>query len=278
MSRREQLKYACTVWQSKKGIALPITFLVMFVSLTLLISTTYFFAISRISSESILLKVSAAKQDMFSLENSITSVTWSPGSSQIYYFDNWEGTLMTAPDDRRLVINVTDNSFYDIVFNSTIGSIIYTLPASGAQNEDFYPKGDSRAIVNQSASTMTQLHIFRDTESQRVMISYRPLAFSSSIASNNGKPVNNIRIYIINLNSSQPFTLQGNFHIKIACINVTSTTGSYDFLYQITFLTVKSILNNVGDTVVLPISSSEEGAIVNLEIVTCNVQLQRTGV
>ncbi len=250
----------------------------MFVSLTLLISTTYFFAISRISSESILLKVSAAKRSMFSLENSIASVTWSPGSSQIYYFDNWEGTLMTAPGDKRLVINVTDNSFYDIVFNSTIGSIIYTLPASGAQNEDFYPKGDSRAIVNQSASTMTQLHIFRDTESQRVMISYRPLAFSSPIASNNGKPVNNIRIYIINLNSSQPFTLQGNFHIKIACINVTSTTGSYDFLYQITSLTVKSILDNVGDTVALPISSSEEGAIVNLEIVTCNVQLQRTGV
>ena len=278
MSRREQLKYTCTVWQSKRGIALPITFLVMFVSLTLLISTTYFFAISRISSESILLRVSGAKQDMFSLENSIASVTWSPGSSQIYYFDNWEGTLMMVPGDRRLVINVTDNSFYDIVFNSTIGSIIYTLPASGAQNEDFYPKGDSRAIVNQSASTMTQLHIFRDTESQRIMISYRPLAFSAPIASNNGKPVNNIRIYIINLNSSQPFTLQGNFHIKIACINVTSTTGSYDFLYQITFLTVKSTLDNVGDTVALPISSSEEGAIVNLEIVMCNVQLQRTGV
>ena len=250
----------------------------MFVFLTLLVSTTYFFAINRISSESVLLKVSAAKQDMFSLESSIASVTWSPGSSQIYYFNNHEGTLKMAPDDKRLVINITDNSFYDIVFNSTIGSITYTLPSSSAQNEDFYPKGDGRVIVNQSGSIMTQLHLFRDIESQQIIISYRPLASSSLVASDNGKPANNLRIYVINLNSSQPFTFQGNFHVRIACLNVTCTTESYDFQEQIAFLTVKATLDNVIGAVALPISSNEEGATVNLEIVTCNIQLQRTGV
>lgn len=250
----------------------------MFVFLTLLISATYFFAINRISSESILLKVSAAKQDMFSLESSIASVTWSPGSSQIYYFNNHEGTLKMAPDGKRLVINITDNSFHDIVFNSTIGSITYTLPSSSAQNEDFYPKGDSRAIVNKSGSTMTQLHLLRDLESQQITISYRPLASSSPMASDNGKPANNLRIYIVNLNSSPPLTFQGNFHVRIACLNVTCTTEIYDFEDEVTFLTVKATLDDVIDAVALPISSNEEGATVNVEIVTCNVQLQRTGV
>ena len=185
MNRRERQTLAATIWQSRKGVAIPITFLVMFVSLTLLICTTYFFAINRINSESSLLKVSSAKKGMFSFENSVASVTWSPGSSQIYYFGNYEGILTTAPEDKRLVINVTDGSFHDIVFNSTIGSVTYTLPASSAQNEDFYPKGDSRVIVNQSASTMTQLHIFVDTESQQIKLSYRPLASSSPIASSN---------------------------------------------------------------------------------------------
>jgi len=276
MSRRGHQRKLSNLWQSRKGTAIPITFLVMFVSLTLLISTTYYFAISRISSKSVLLKVSAAKLSMFSLENSIASVTWSPGSSQIYHFENGEGTLMIAPDDKRLVINITDKD--DIAFNSTIGSIICTLPASSAQNDDFYPKGDSRVMVNQSSSTMTQLHSFRGAESQKITLSYRPLASSAPIASNDGKPVNNVRIYIINLNSSQSFTLQGNFHLKIACVNVTCTTRSYDFLNQITCLTVKCILDDVRGTVSLPISSNEEGAIVNLEIVICNVQLQRTGV
>ena len=164
------------------------------------------------------------------------------------------------------------------MFNITIGSVTYTLPSSSAQDEDFYPKGDSRVIVNQSGSTMTQLHLFRNMGSQQIVISYRPLASSSLMASDNGKPANNLRIYIINLNSSQPFTIQGNFHARIACLNVTCTTESYDFQDQIAFLTVKATLDNVIGAVELPISSNEEGATVNLEIVTCNIQLQRTGV
>jgi hypothetical protein len=249
----------------------------MFVSLSLLVSATYILAINRIGSESTLLKVSTAKQDMFSLEGTITSVVWSPGSSQKYYFSHHEGLLKVAPDDKRLILNITDSSSYDIVFNSTIGSVTYTLPASSMQNEDFYPKGDKRVIVNQSGTTLTQLHLFRDVESQQIIISYRPLASSSPIASDNGKPTNSLRIYIINLNSSQAFTFQGNFYIRVTCINTTVTTKVYDFQNTIDYLTVKCILDNVLGAVALPISSNEQGAIVNLELVTCNIQLQRTG-
>ncbi|UCG45670.1 MAG: hypothetical protein JSV58_02520 [Candidatus Bathyarchaeota archaeon] len=275
--RTRQQNRQSKIWQSKRGIAIPITFLVMFVSLSLLVSATYILAINRIGSESTLLKVSTAKQDMFSLESAIASIVWSPGSSQSYYFSNHEGVLNVTPDDKRLILNITDFSFYDIAFNSTIGSITYTLPASNAQSEDFYPKGDKRVIVNQSGSTLTQLHLFRDAESQQIIISYRPLASSSPIASDNGKPANSLRIYIINLNSSQAFTFQGSFYVRIGCVNTTATTKVYDFQNPIESLTVKCNLDNVYGAVALPISSNEQGATVNLELVTCNIQLRRTG-
>ncbi|UCC33981.1 MAG: hypothetical protein JSW53_02980, partial [Candidatus Bathyarchaeota archaeon] len=91
---RENRKLTQTIWKSRKGIAIPVTFLVMFVSLTLLVATTYYFAVNRINAESITLKVSVAKRSMFSLEDSIASIVWAPGSFQIFHFSNREGTLM----------------------------------------------------------------------------------------------------------------------------------------------------------------------------------------
>jgi len=265
-------------WLSKKGMAIPVTFLILFVSLSLIISLTYYLAVSRVNSRSQLLRVSAAKQNMFSLENSIASVAWSPGSSKVHSFDDYGGNFVVEPEAKRLLINVTDNSFYDVVFNSSVGKAVYALSPSEYMIITVFLEGDNRVIVNQSTSTMTQLYESEGTESPEITLSYRPLASSTEIGSSDGKPLNNLRIYILNLNSSQTFTFQGNFYLRIDCVNVTSTLQSYNFSYPITSLSVKATLDGVGGEVLLPISSSAEGALVNLEIITCEVQLQKTGV
>jgi len=275
--RNDLEKAPSRLWLSKKGMAIPVTFLILFVSLSFVISLTYYFAVSKINSKSQLLKVSAAKQGMLYLEDSIASVAWSPGSSQIYSFDDCGGKFRVEPEAKSLLINLTDNSFYDIVFNSSVSKAVYELPPSESQDDNLFLKGDNRVVINQSRSTMTQLYISQGTESREVTLCYRPLASSTEVGSNDGKPVNSLRIYVISLNSSQNMTLQGNFYLEITCLNVTSSSRSYNFTYQINSLLVKVNFDGVSGEVSLPVSSSEEGALVNVEIVTCDIRLQRVG-
>jgi len=277
--KRNDLKKASSrLLLSKKGMAIPVTFLILLVSLSFIISLTYCLAVSKVNSRSQLLKVSAAKQGMLYLEDSIASVAWSPGSSQVYSFDDCGGKLRVEPEAKNLLINLTDNSFYDIVFNSSVGKAVYELPPSESQYDSLFLKGDSRVVINQSRSTMTQLHISQGAEFREITLCYRPLASSTEIGSSGGKPVNSLRIYVINLNSSQDTTLQGNFHLEVTCLNVTSSSRSYNFTYQITSLLVKVDFDGVSGEVSLPISSNVEGALVNMEIVTCDIRLRSVGV
>jgi len=103
------------------------------------------------------------------------------------------------------------------------------------------------------------------------------LAGSTVTGSSNGKPVNNLRIYIINLNSSQSIARLGNFRLKVTCINVTSNWQTYNFSYPVTSLSVKADLDGTLGEVSLPISSNAQGAIVNLETVTCNIKMEDIG-
>jgi len=275
----ENLKRASSrFWLSKKGIAIPVTFLMLFVSLTFLISITYCFAIMRVNSEGGSLKASAAKRGMLSLENSIMSVAWSPGSSETCSFEDYGGKFKVEPEGKRLIINVTDGSFSENIFNGSVGKIVYELTPSRSQISNFFLKGDSRVIINQSSFSMAQLYVSPGSEFQEVTLCYRPFASSAVIGSSGGKPVNNLRIYVINLNSSQSLTLTGEFRLKVTCVNVTSTLRSYNFSYQIESLMVKVNFDGVNGTVSLPVSSNAEGAIVKLEIVTCNIKLQNIGV
>ena len=276
-SRRHPKKAPSRFWLSKRGMAIPVTFLILFVSLSLIISLTYYLAVSRINSKSQLLKVSAAKQGMLYLEDSIASVAWSPGSSQVYSFDDCGGKLRVEPDAKSLLINLTDNSFYDIVFNSSVGKAVYELPPSESQDDNLFLKGDNRVVINQSRFTMTQLYISQGAESPETTLCYRPLVSSTEVGSSGGKPVNSLRIYVISLNSSQNITLQGSFYLEIACLNVTYSPRSYNFSYQINSLLVKVDFDGATGEVSLPISSNAEGALVNLEIVTCDIRLQRVG-
>jgi len=208
----------------------------------------------------------------------VASVVWSPGSSQIYSFDDCGGKLRVEPEAKSLLINLTDNSFYDVVFNGSVGNTVYELPPSESLDDNLFLKGDNRVVINQSRSTMTQLYISRGAESREITLCYRPLASSTETGPNNGKPVNSLRIYIINLNSSQDIKLEGNFNLEITCLNVTTSLRSYNFTYQINSLLVEVNFDGVGGEVSLPVSSGTEGALVNVEIVTCNIRLRRVGV
>ncbi|MFQ6068842.1 MAG: hypothetical protein ACE5KD_04775 [Candidatus Bathyarchaeia archaeon] len=277
MKKRRCEKKSLNFWSSRGGIALPVTFLMLFVSLILLISATYYFSISRINAKTQALKVSGVEQEMLSLEKVVKFVAWSPGSYEIYEFGDFGGEFGVVPNAKRLVLNLTDDSsFYDVFFNSSLGKVIYELPPSEIQ-DNLFLKGDSRVIVNQSSSTMTQLYISQGAEYYEITLSYRPLAGSTVTGSSNGKPINNQRVYIVNLNSSQNITRLGNFRLKVSCVNVTSSWQSYNFSYSITSLLVKAGLDGANDEVSLPISSNAQGAIVNLETVICNVRMEDVG-
>jgi len=250
----------------------------LFVSLTVVVSATYYFAVSKINTESQDLKVSAAKQSMLSLESSIQSISWSPGAYEIYEFDDFGGSLRVEPTAKRLIMNLTGTSFNDVFFNSSIGKVAYELPPSEVSDDNVFLKGDNRVVLNQSSSTMAQLYVSLGTRTYEMTLSYRPLAGSTLTDSSQEKPTNTIRIYVINLNSSQTLNLQGNFRLKTVCTDVTSVTRNYNFTSPITSLTLQVNLDGTNGTVVLPISSNVNGTFVNLETMVCNVKIQDGGV
>jgi hypothetical protein len=175
------------------------------------------------------------------------------------------------------MLNLTDNSSFDeVVFNGYVGEIAYELPPSETQDNIFL-KGDNRAIVNQSSSTMAQVYISKGSAHYEMTITYRPSAGSTVTYSSDGKPVNNLRIYMINLNSSESITRRGNLRLKATCLYVTSTWQSYNFSQPVTSLSIKADADGTLGSVSLPISSDAQGAVVNLETVICTVKIEEVG-
>lgn len=264
---------------SKKALAIPVTYLILFSSLLAIISLTYSFAVAKISARGSLLKASIAKQNMQVLDNAVHSVLWSFEASKVVYMDNCGGTFQVEPTAKNLVVNFTDGeSFYDIVFNSSVGKVLYKLEASEFNYDSLFLRGDSRAIINQSAFTMTQLYVVTGDDAKELTLCYRPSAIAVDIGTSNGKPLNLVRLYVINLNSSQSLTLREKFYLKVTSVNVTTTTRQYEFNQSVSSLALKAVFGGFLNTVWLPISSNTEGAIVNLEVIVCNVKIQKAGV
>jgi len=263
---------------SRRAIALPVTFLMLFVSLIVLITATYYFSITKISARTLALKTAGVEQEMLSLEKTIKVVSWSPGAYEIYEFGDFGGKFRALPTARSLILNITDNtSFYDVFYDSSIGKILYELPPSEEALDNVFLKGDSRAIVNQSSSTTTQLYIVQGTEYYELTLSYRPLASSAATGLSGGKPTNSVRVYIVNLNASESITRLGTFPLKASCLTVTSTLRSYNLSSQLTSISVIADLDNVVSEVSLPVSSNGQGAIINLETIVCNIKIEDVG-
>lgn len=277
MKRHACKEQSLVFWSSRRGIALPATFLMLFVSLILLISATYYFSMIKISAKSQALKALSAEQEMLSLEKIIKFVAWSPGASEIYELSDSGGRFEVVPSAKRLVLNLTDDySFYDVFFDNSIGKAVYEIPSSETQDV-FFLKGDSRVIVNQSSSTVTQLYISQSPGYLEITLSYRPLAGSSVTDFSGIKPVNNLRIYIVNLNSSQGITRLGGLRLKVSCTTVTSNSRSYNFSFPMSSLTIRVDLGGSLGEVSVPISSNAQGAMVNLETVICRVKIEEVG-
>jgi len=265
--------------QSKKALAIPVTYLILFVSLMAIISVTYSFAVVKISVRGALLKISVAKQNMQLLDDAVRSVAWSFGASGVVYMDDCGGVFQTEPTAKTLVLNFTDNqSFYDIAFNSSVGKAFHKLEPSESDYDGLFIRGDNRAIINQSAFTVTQLYFGIGDDAKELTLCYRPSATAASIGTCNGKPLNLIRVHIINLNSSQNLMLREEFYLKVTSLNVTTVTRQYEFNVSVSSLALRANFDGTLTTVWLPISSISEGALVNLEIVVCNVKIQRAEV
>ena len=258
---------------SNKGLATPVSLSFLIFSFTILTMATYYVAISSVSTRSSRLSYAAAKQDMLALEDTIRSVSWSSGSSLIKEFQGHGGEFETKPDDRRLIINVSIGSTSEIIFNSTIGYVRYELPAADRNEVGWYLQGDTDAIVNRSFLDTAQMYIRVGDDCQEIYLGYRPLAISF-LDSSQESQVNVIRIFIINLNSSESLLFTGGFRLRTRCLNITSYVRSYNITGSVSYATVKATVDGDTSTVRLPLSSGDTFTLVRLEVLICNVKVE----
>lgn len=262
--------------RSKGALALPVTFLILFVSTLGIITVTYYFSVERLNTQSETLKASTAKQNFLSLDDIILSTLWQPGSSAAFDLTDSGGLTNIQPASNVLTISINDNSsIEETIFNSSIGKVTYELPYSSSSETGLYLKGDSRTITNQSGSSLSQLCIANGVQHPEIQLRYRPTVSYSTGGLENGKAVTDIRIYIVNLNSSDPIALQGELPLKISCTSTQLTTKTYEVSYQPENLSITSTLDGANGSVSIPISSAPEGSIINIETVISNISIER---
>ena len=257
--------------RSKGALAIPVTFLILLVSTLGIISVTYYFSVENISTQSEALKVSTAQQNFVSLDNVILSTLGQPGSSATFDLSDSGGLTNIQPTNNTLTITVNDNSSIDdTVFNASVGQVTYELPCSGSLDTGIYLEGDSQTITNQSGSSPSQLYITNGAQGPEIQLQYRPTVTYAAAVLENDQAVTNIRIYIVNLNSSDSIALCGELPLQISCTSTQLTTETYQ-VSQPENLVITSQLNGVNGSVSIPISSS----IIYLETVISNVSIER---
>jgi hypothetical protein len=67
----------------------------------------------------------------------------------------------------------------------------------------------------------------------------------------------------------------GKVPLKMSCVTTQITTTTYNLSYSPETLLITSILEGVSGQVFIPVSSTASGAIINVEVVLCNVAIQR---
>jgi len=262
--------------RSKRALTIPATFMILFVSMLGVVSITYYFAVEKVNTRSTALKVSTAKHDMLGFDEALQSTLWQPGSARTFEFADSGGQVKVEPSANSLTINVSDNNgVAATVFDETVGQILYELPYSETPDTGLFLKGDSRTITDQSGSTITQLYIRRGAAHPEVLLRYRPTVSYTTAGVENGKAVTNLRIYVVNLNASDAISMFGKVPLKMSCVATQITTLSYDLAYEPETLLVTSSIDDATEQVSIPVSSTASGAIINVEMVLCNVTIQR---
>jgi hypothetical protein len=256
---------------------LPVTFLILFVSTLGIITVTYYFSVERINSQSQSLKASTAKQNFLSLDDVILSTLWQPGSSDMFDLADSGGLTNIQPNSNFLTVSINDNSgIHETIFNASIGKVTYELPYSSSSETGLYLKGDGRTITNQSGSSVSQLCIENGAQHPEIQLRYRPALSYATGGLDNGKAINNIRIYIVNLNSSDSIALRGELPLKISCTSTQLTTQTCEISSHRENLVITSQLDGANGSVSIPISSTPEGSIIYIETVISNVSIERS--
>ncbi len=263
--------------RSKRALAIPVTFLILFVSMLGIISATYYVAVQKVNARSQTLKISTARQDFVSLDQSIHSILWQPGAARAFEIADSGGKLRVQPQTDSLTLNLTDGRDIDTgIYSQNIGEIAYELPYTDSPDTGLYLRGDSRPIANQSGSGLTQLSIQRGFQHAEIVLRYRPIVFSSSAGVENGKAVTLVRIYVVNLNSSDSISSYGKLPLKISSESSTVMQTRFEVAYEVGNLQITSAFGTVSGQVEVPISSDSMGAIIEVEVVECNIKVERS--
>ena len=252
------------------------TFLILFVSTLGMISVTYYLAVERVNSQSQTIKIATAKQDFFYIEQDIAAVLWQPGSARNAEVSDSGGKLNIEPTNGSVTISISDDlGINATVYSQITGWIRYELPYSDTYDTGLYLKGDSRTVTNQSGASVAQLYIETGEEHAEIRLHYRPLVSYVTTGSESNRPVNNIRIYIVNMNSSDTVSLYGKLPLRISCDSTEITSTTYTATYPLDTLTISSVLDNNNGETWVPISSTADGAIIIIEVVECNIKILR---
>ncbi len=261
---------------SKKALAVPVTFLILFVTMLGIISITYYFAVEKVNARSQTLKISTARQSFLSLDQSLLSILWQAGSARVFEVSDSGGRIRIQPQTNSLMLSIADDrDINSSIYNQAIGEIHYELPYSDSPDTGLYLRGDSRSIVNQSGSIITQLSIERGVKNAEIVLRYRPLVSYATVGVENDKAVNVIRIYVVNLNSSEEIMSYGNTLIRISAESTVISETLFEVSYSLEKLRITSACGGISGQVLIPIHNSTSGAIIEVEVVECNIRLER---
>lgn len=258
---------------ANNGLVTPITLTFLLFSFSILTVATYYFAMSSVNTRVTRINWVAAKQDMIIFEDSINSVAWLPSSSIVDSFKGYGGEFETKPELRNLVVNVTLGLTEQVVFNSSIGYVRYEMPASDLGEADVYLVGDEEPIISRSFQSSAQMYVRINGDSQEIYLGYRPLAISFLDSSETGI-TNVVRIFIVNLNSSENLQYTGSFRVRVRCLNVTTKSWNFNLTDGISNAYVKAAVEGKEGTVSLSLSSSGGFIIVRVEVLVCNIRIE----
>jgi hypothetical protein len=261
---------------SKRGLATPVSTLIIFVSLTLTASFLYYLATIRVEAWRGDFKFTAAEEKMLDLGSSIDSVAWAVSSSEVLSFSDYRGSLSVEPEARRLILDVTIGPSTYMLLNTTTGRAVYEMPSTKENMEGTYLRGDDRTVVNRSTSITSQIYFIPGEDAQDLVVAYRPLVSSSIGGLVDGKRINNIRVYLINLNASEALSLSGEFFLGISCVEVSSSLYTYN-TSTVSSISVTATLAGDQDSVFVPIENGSGGAQIRVEVMICSVRLAGVG-
>ena len=129
-----------------------------------------------------------------------------------------------------------------------------------------------------SSAYQAQMVVEKGNSYEELVAGYRPLASSSEGNLVLDRRVNNVRIYVVNLNASQPLQSSGEFHMRVVCFNVLSQAHSYNLSSSVTTLVLTAVLGDDEDAIVVPLIVGPSGSTVKLEVVVSSVVIEEVRV